>query len=85
MVWGRHDDPRPSSGDDVCGTFTARGPSRSSRPRNCPSTLEAGELAAIIMAADYPRTRLLMHEQWRAGLRVIEVLNLVVSDLPLEV
>ena len=35
-----------------------------------PEYLEADEVGAIIRAADDPRARLLMLEQWRAGLRV---------------
>ena len=50
-----------------------------------PEYLEAEELAAIIRAADDPRARLLMLEQWRAGLRVSEALALEVSDLSLDV
>ena len=34
-----------------------------------PEYLEADEVAAIIRAADDPRVRLLILEQWRAGLR----------------
>ena len=37
-----------------------------------PQYLEAHEVNAIIRAADDPRARLLMLEQWRAGLRVSE-------------
>ena len=48
-----------------------------------PEYLEADEVAAIIRAADDPRARLLMLEQWRAGLRVSEALALEVSDLSL--
>ena len=35
-----------------------------------PEYLEADEVGAIIRVADDPRARLLMLEQWRAGLRV---------------
>ena len=48
-----------------------------------PEYLEADEVAAIIRAADDPRARLLMLEQWRAGLRVSEALAPEVSDLSL--
>ena len=48
-----------------------------------PEYLEAGEVAAIIRAADDPRARPLMLEQWRAGLRISEALDLEVSDLSL--
>ena len=50
-----------------------------------PEYLEADEVGAIVRAADDPRTRLLMLEQWRAGLRVSEALALEVSDLALDV
>ena len=46
--------------------------------------MEADEVAAIIRAADDPRARLLMLEQWRASLRVSEALALEISDLSLE-
>ena len=49
-----------------------------------PEYLEADEVAAIIRAADDPRARLLMMEQWRARLRVSEALALEVSDLSLD-
>ena len=49
-----------------------------------PEYLEADEVGAIIRAADDPRARLLMLEQWRAGLRVSEALDLEFSDLSLE-
>ena len=49
-----------------------------------PEYLEADEVGAIIRAADDPRARLLMLEQWRAGLRVSEALDLEVSGLSLE-
>ena len=50
-----------------------------------PQYLEAHEVNAIIRAADDPRARLLMLEQWRAGLRVSEALALEVADLSLDV
>ena len=49
-----------------------------------PEYLEADEVGAIIRAAEDPRARLLMLEQWRAGLRVSEALALEVSDLSLD-
>ena len=49
-----------------------------------PQYLEAHEVNAIIRAADDPRARLLMTEQWRAGLRVSEALALEVADLSLD-
>ena len=49
-----------------------------------PEYLEADEVGAIIRAADDRRARLLMLEQWRAGLRVSEALALEVSDLSLD-
>ena len=49
-----------------------------------PEYLEADEVGAIIRAADDPRARLLMLEQWRVGLRVSEALALEVSDLSLD-
>ena len=39
---------------------------------------------AVIRAAEDPRAKLLMLTQWRAGLRVSEVLALDVSDLSLD-
>ena len=54
-------------------------------PKPLPQYLEAHEVNAIIRAADDPRARLLMLEQWRAGLRVSEALALEVSDLSLDV
>ena len=49
-----------------------------------PEYLEADEVGAIIRAAEDSRARLLMLEQWRAGLRVSEALALEVSDLSLD-
>ena len=48
-----------------------------------PDYLESDEVAAIIRAADDPRARLLMLEQWRAGPRISVALDLEVSDLSL--
>ena len=53
-------------------------------PKPLPQYLEAHEVSAIIRASDDPRARLLMTEQWRAGLRVSEALALEVSDLSLD-
>ena len=53
-------------------------------PKLLPQYLEAHEVQAIIRAADDPRARLLMTEQWRAGLRVSEALALEVADLSLD-
>ena len=53
-------------------------------PKPLPQYLEAHEVNAIIRAVDDPRARLLMTEQWRAGLRVSEALALEVADLSLE-
>ena len=54
------------------------------QPKPLPQYLEAHEVSAIIRAANDPRARLLMTEQWRAGLRVSEALALEVSDLSLD-
>ena len=52
--------------------------------KKLPEYLEANEVQALIRAADDPRARLLMTEQWRAGLRVSEALALEVADLSLD-
>ena len=52
--------------------------------KKLPEYLEAHEVNAIIRAADDPRARLLMMEQWRAGLRVSEALAIEVADLSLD-
>ena len=52
--------------------------------KKLPEYLEAHEVQSIIRAADDPRARLLMMEQWRAGLRVSEALTLEVADLSLD-
>ena len=49
-----------------------------------PEYLEAHEVEAIIRVSDNPRARLLMLEQWRAGLRIAEALALEVADLSLD-
>lgn len=56
----------------------------SPQPRKLPEYLEAHEVEAIIRATDNPRAKLLMLEQWRAGLRIAEALALEVSDLSLD-
>ena len=54
------------------------------QPRKLPEYLEAHEVEAIIRATDNPRAKLLMLEQWRAGLRITEALALEVADLSLD-
>ena len=56
----------------------------SSKTRKLPEYLEAHEVEAIIRASDNPRAKLLMLEQWRAGLRIAEALALEVADLSLD-
>ena len=51
------------------------------RQRRIPEYLEAEEVNTIIRAAPYPNAKLLMLEQWRAGLRVSEAIDLEVRDL----
>ena len=46
--------------------------------------LEADEVNSIIRAAPSPKAKLLMLQQWRAGLRVSEALDLEVRDLSLD-
>ena len=46
--------------------------------------LEADEVNAIIRAAPNPKAKLLMFEQWRAGLHVSEALGLEVRNLSLD-
>ena len=70
--------PRPASQARLSKT-------KSLRLKPLPQYLEAHEVNAIIRAADDPRARLLMLEQWRAGLRVSEALALEVADLSLDV
>ena len=45
---------------------------------------QADEVNAIIRAAPSPKAKLLMLQQWRAGLRVSEALDLEVRDLSLD-
>ena len=54
------------------------------RARPIPEYLEADEVNAIIRAAPSPKAKLLMLQQWRAGLRVSEALDLEVRDLSLD-
>ena len=54
------------------------------RKKRIPEYLEADEVNAIIRAAPSPKAKLLMLEQWRAGLRVSEALDLEVRDLSLD-
>ena len=56
----------------------------SAQPRKLPEYLEAHEVEAVIRATDNPRAKLLMLEQWRAGLRIAEALALGVADLSLD-
>ena len=46
--------------------------------------LERDEVNALIAPAPNPRARLIMLEQWRAGLRVSEALALEARDLHLD-
>ena len=54
------------------------------REKRIPEYLEADEVNAIIRAASSPKAKLLMLQQWRAGLRVSEALDLEVRDLSLD-
>ena len=54
------------------------------REKRIPEYLETGEINAIIRAAPSPKAKLLMLEQWRAGLRVSEALDLEARDLSLD-
>ena len=54
------------------------------RLKRIPEYLEADEVTALIRAAPNPKAKLLMLEQWRAGLRVSEALDLEVRDLSLD-
>ena len=49
-----------------------------------PEYLERDEVNALIAAAPNPRARLIMLEQWRAGLRVSEAHALEARDLHLD-
>ena len=54
------------------------------REKRIPEYLEADEVNAVIRAAPSPKAKLLMLQQWRAGLRVSEALDLEVRDLSLD-
>ena len=54
------------------------------RQKRIPEYLEPDEVNAIIRSAPNPKAKLLMQEQWRAGLRVSEALDLEVRDLSLD-
>ena len=54
------------------------------REKRIPEYLEPDEVNAIIRAAPNPKAKLLMLQQWRAGLRVSEALDLEVRDLSLD-
>ena len=54
------------------------------RQKRIPEYLEPDEVSAIIRAAPNPKAKLLMLEQWRAGLRVSEALDLEIRDLSLD-
>ncbi len=54
------------------------------RAKRIPEYLETDEVNAIIRAASNPKAKLLMLQQWRAGLRVSEALDLEVRDLSLD-
>ena len=54
------------------------------REKRIPEYLEADEANAIIRAAPSPKAKLMMLQQWRAGLRVSEALDLEVRDLSLD-
>ena len=54
------------------------------RRKRIPEYLEPDEVNAIIKAAPNPKAKLMMLEQWRAGLRVSEALDLEVRDLSLD-
>ena len=69
------------------GVNTKRGDLQQSPGAKCftlPKYLEAPEINGLMAAAPNPQARLLMLEQWRAGLRVSEALALETRDLRLE-
>ena len=65
------------------GTHPMRADS-SAQIRKLPEYLETYEVGVITTATDNPRAKLLMLEQWRAGLRIAESLALEVADLSLD-
>ena len=54
------------------------------RRSTLPEYLESSEVEALINAAPHGQSRLIMLEQWRAGLRVSEAVALEVADLQLD-
>jgi integrase len=56
----------------------------SGRNRSLPEYLLPEEVNALIHAAPHGQARLIMVEQWRAGLRVSEAVSLTVEDLQLD-
>ena len=79
--------PRPQSpagGDPEGVTQKHRKGATPKRQKRIPEYIEADEVNAIIRAAPNPKAKLLMLEQWRAGLRVSEALDLEVRDLSLD-
>ncbi len=54
------------------------------REKRIPEYLEAEEVNAIIRSSPSAKAKLLMLQQWRAGLRVSEALDLEVRDLSLD-
>ena len=52
--------------------------------KRIPEYLEVDEVNATIKAAPSPKANLLTLQQWRAGLRVFEALDLEVRDLSLD-
>ena len=54
------------------------------RRKRIPEYLEADEVNALIRAAPNPKAKLLMLEQWRAGLRVSQALDIEVRDMSLD-
>ena len=67
-----------------CGCYSfGKGGAIAKRQKRIPEYLEAGEVNAIIRAAPSPKAKLLL-QQWRAGLRVSEALDLEVRDLSLD-
>ncbi|MYE54200.1 MAG: tyrosine-type recombinase/integrase [Chloroflexi bacterium] len=61
-----------------------KGGAKPKRQKRIPEYLEADEMNAISRAAPNPKAKLLMLEQWRAGLRVSEAVDLEVRDLSLD-
>lgn len=54
------------------------------KPQPLPEYLTLEQVEALLQCAPNPQARLLMLEQWRAGLRVSEALALEVADLTLD-